>query len=560
MKKLIILFLAAMCVAAANAVPAYPGWQTKINADGSTIEVRCIGDETVHYYINRDGDEVRFTEDGNWETITDAPARARVRALQQKSPRIARIGSKTNLAPRGLVILASYQDTQFKPSNGHADMDSMLNGANYTYRGAHASVREYFREQSNGLYVPQFDVVGPITVSQKASYYGANNTYGNDKNPEKLIVEACQIAHDDYGVDFTRYDNDSDGQIDFVYVFYAGKGEADGGAANTIWPHNWYVYDGAGVTCMLDGKLLNNYACSSELDGRSGQRNGMGTFCHEFSHVLGLPDYYNTGNSYYSSSTPGAWSLMDAGSYNNDGNTPPNYSIYDKFFLGWIPPEVLDTIARRIVIEPNSIPGASGFQLSSANELQDRTAPAWVYYLENRQQTGWDTYLPGHGMLIWKVKYSESAWSTNSVNNGNTPYCSVVRQNSSSWYTDESKTTFPGTSFCTMYAPVMGKSLLNITESAAGVISLDFIDVVSDSLVTVTFMALNDTVSTKSVLIGADLVLPAVAELPACIDKNFIGWTADPNYADPIARPRDLFSAPVGKAVSGEMTYFAVYE
>ena len=105
-----------------------------------------------------------------------------------------------------------------------------------------------------------------------------------------MVVEACKAI--DGQVDFRDYDLYGNGEVDSVYFIYAGKGEADGGDAGTIWPHSWNLSD-QGRSLNLDGVDIQGYACSPELDG-SGKLNGMGTPCHEFAHVLGLPDLYCT--------------------------------------------------------------------------------------------------------------------------------------------------------------------------------------------------------------------------------------------------------------------------
>ena len=163
---------------------------------------------------------------------------------------------------------------------------------------------------------PDFDIYGPVTLSKNMSYYGGNDIYGNDKNPEKMIIEACQLLDDE--VDFAQYDNDGDGYIDNIYVFYAGKGEASGGSKDTVWPHSWNITAATSTPYIFDGVRLDRYACSNENEGS--HPDGVGTFVHGFSHVMGLPDLYAT--SYTSSFTPGAWSCMDYGPYNNDGRTP----------------------------------------------------------------------------------------------------------------------------------------------------------------------------------------------------------------------------------------------
>jgi M6 family metalloprotease-like protein len=306
-------------------------------------------------------------------------------------------------------------------------MDSMLVGENYTrnysytYKGktykiqSQGSARQYFEDASFGQYNPQFDVVGPVTISKEHSYYGKNDSYGSDMYPDKMVSEACTVADTLFDVDFTQYDNNNDGYVDFVFVIYAGYGEADGGAASTIWPHSWYL-SAAGARCEVDGKLVDLYACGNELDNFSKQHTGIGTFCHEFSHVLGLPDLYVTNTATHV--TLNEWDIMDYGPYNNEGNTPPAYSSYERFFLGWLTPRLI-TEPENITLENlNSSNSALIITESdTANLIGNDPNPTTFYMLENRQQEGWDQYLPGHGLMLTKIQYSYSRWAQNTVNN-----------------------------------------------------------------------------------------------------------------------------------------------
>lgn len=169
----------------------------------------------------------------------------------------------------------------------------MMNKEGYDYMGAIGSARDYFISQSGGLFQPTFDVVGPITLDNTMAYYGANDYSGQDVRPDEMVIDACKKAES--MVDFTIYDRDNDGFVDLVYVIYAGYGESsdiDGSLEDAIWPHAWYIYQGAQKRVSVDGKYLDAYACSAELLGNSGTtRDGIGTFCHEYSHTLGLPDF-----------------------------------------------------------------------------------------------------------------------------------------------------------------------------------------------------------------------------------------------------------------------------
>lgn len=434
MKKLIILTFAAFCSVLVNAVPARrDGRQVRL-PDGQEITVYQHGDEHFHWLTNENGEWIQRTEDGTFQVIP-ALTESQIERQRETSPkrktqlrRVAAQAYPTNIAKEGLIILVNFQDVQFQTPA--AEIDSMFMGADYSrnytydyvykrehYHGtvtSHGSARQYFSDMSYGKYVPTFRVVGPVTVSREMKYYG-ENVGDEDKHPEAMVKEACELAAQQ-GVDFSVYDNDHDGEVDFVYILYAGEGEADGGAEETIWPHSWSLKD-AGVTLKLNGKIVNTYACSNEMSATTREHDGVGTFCHEFSHVLGLPDLYETSGA-GDWKTCGEWDVMDYGPYNNEGNTPPAYSGYERFFMGWVVPRVLKDSEAVSLHEINS--SAEVLLLTTSgkhNLIGNDPDPATFWVLENRQLKGWDEYIPGHGMLITKVAYSYDLWYDNTVNN-----------------------------------------------------------------------------------------------------------------------------------------------
>ena len=430
MKKIVSIVICCATALCLYAVPARRTGRTVTQADGTTLTVYTHGDEHFHWQTNEQGEWLSLNAQGNYEVIpalTGEQIQARRNASRRRMPQQTTKATPLNIAPRGLIILVNFQDKAFTTTK--AEMDSMINGQHYTrdysytYGGERlhitstGSAREYFYEASNHQYHPQFDVIGPVTVSQKMSYYGSNDRQGNDKNAEKMIQEACELAKSEHNVDFTLYDNDNDGYVDFVYVFYAGYGEADGGSENTIWPHAYYL-TAANISCIIDGKQVDSYACSNELDYYSKKHSGIGTFCHEFSHVLGLPDLYITSDVRTTHKTLGAWDIMDYGPYNNDGNTPPNYSGYERFFMGWATPRVLtggEEVTLHDLTSSNEVLLIS--ETDEHNLIGNDPSLSTFYLLENRQQTGLDTYLPGHGLMLTKIQYNYSLWYSNSVNN-----------------------------------------------------------------------------------------------------------------------------------------------
>ena len=425
MKRLsILVFISAMTLAS-WAIPARKTGTIVTQPDGSEMVIYQHGDEHFHWITNEKGDWIEQGVDGFFR-VTKSLSAEQIEARRAQSARRAQYAaSPLNVAPRGLVILVNFADVAFETEK--AEMDSMLVGENYTrnysytYKGmtykiqSQGSARQYFQDASNGQYNPQFDVVGPVTISKNMSYYGKNDSYGSDMYPDKMVSEACTVADTLFDVDFTQYDNNNDGEVDFVFIIYAGYGEADGGASTTIWPHSWQL-SAAGTRCEVDDKIVNLYACGNELDYYSKMHTGIGTFCHEFSHVLGLPDLYVTNKATHT--TMNEWDIMDYGPYNNEGNTPPTFSAYERFFMGWLQPRLIvdaENVELKDIQESNE-----ALLISSTDQhnlIGNDPEPTTFYLVENRQQEGWDEHLPGHGMMLTKIQYSYSRWYQNTVNN-----------------------------------------------------------------------------------------------------------------------------------------------
>ena len=537
MKRILLFtFISITCLSMIYAVPAYRGWQTKSQPDGTTIQLRLVGDEFHHYWSDAEGNIVRQDANGYWRVVEATPSAETITARRKASPmlqsRPKRAIGDRNFAPRGLVILVNFKDSKFNNTNTASAMNDLMNSSNYTYNGATGSVRQYFSDQSDGQYTPEFDVIGPVTLPDYMAHYGGNDSQGSDKLPGDMIVEACSIANELHNVDFTQYDNDNDGYVDFVYVIYAGMGEADGGAKNTIWPHNWdlesaYYYDNCTYDRderMFDGKYINNYACSAELDGQTGKRAGIGTITHEFSHVIGLPDLYDTtyGQNHENEATPGAWHIMNAGSYNNNGNTPPNYTIYDKYFLGWKTPVNPGNEPQLLTLQPAGTKEYNAYQITTGNTLLPYTSTTTAYYIENRQQSGWDAHLPGHGLVIWKVQYNDQAWANNGPNDDVLRY-TIVSATGKTTQLGTDADPFPGTKNKTEWQDISSKPLLNITETN-GVISLNYIEIPDETSWKYEVLYENATVSSEQgkVLKGGTLTLTVKPAYGYLLDETMI--------------------------------------
>lgn len=481
--------IVALSSPTALAVPAKPGIIKYATAEGDSISVYLRGDERNHFFTTTDGYLLTRHADNTFRyavpvgntlvestklaadpgkrsidaeallssfskqtayTLHQSAAKAKPRrGVKAVAPEAGESTFQTKGSPHICIILVEFSDNSFS-YNAQTFVD-MFNKTGFNEHSATGSVADYFKASSNGQFTPTLDVLGPVKLSKTMSYYGGNNRYGDDQAPEQMVIDACAML--DSSVDFSVYDTDNDGVIDNVYVVYAGYGEAQGAPDETIWPHSWAVQSGAGKTKYLDGKLLDHYATSNELNGTSGtDLDGIGTFCHEFSHVMGLPDLYAT--TYTSSFTPGEYSLMDYGSYNNDSHTPPTHSAYERYCLGWIDPEVLESPE---IVTIRSISDQGGYN-SSRIIKTGKTNEYFV--LENRQQTGWDKYIPGHGMLVWHIDYDPSVWRENVCNN--TPshqYIDIEEADGKQSEYNRNGDTFPGSSKVTSFTDETNPSM-----------------------------------------------------------------------------------------------------
>ncbi len=488
--RLLILSLLAACTLTLQAKPAYRGGIEVTQPDGTTITIYMHGDEFFHYKTTEDGTWVKLHEDGFYRAIpalSDEQIQAR-RKQSQKFRKTEQIQAETvyplNIAPKGLIILVNFKDTKMQAENTQEAFYRMHNDANYKDNGAYGSARQYFIDQSRGQYQPEFDVVGPVTVSQNMAYYGENTAWNpsigdyDDANVAELVQEAVKLA-DKLGVDFSKYDHNGDGDVDFIYFIYAGYGEADSGIENTVYPHTYWVKQGYGISLKLDGKFIDTYACGSELNASTNKRDGIATFCHEFSHVLGLPDLYTTTGANHK--TMGEWDILDYGPYNDKGNTPPAYSAYERFFLGWLTPTILNeasTVTLHDLLNHNV--ACLVAEKGTHNLIGNGPDPTKFFLLENRQQEGWDEFLPGHGLLITQVRYKYSLWFSNAVNNTPTRMGVDIMEadgkapsynGTDNGYFGKPEDAFPAGA--TSYTPFSNYPITNIEEND-GVITFDF--------------------------------------------------------------------------------------
>jgi M6 family metalloprotease-like protein len=398
--------------------------------------------------------------------------------------------------PKSLVILVNFRDKSFVTPNPQAAFSDLLNQNNYSTNGGTGCAKDYFHDSSNGTFNPQFDVVGPVTLNNDMAYYGANDANGNDIAPAQMVVDACSKAAAS-GVDFSQYDTDKDGVVDNIFIYYAGYNEAEGGPASSIWPHRWAIYptalysngnySGTVASTTFNGVTILDYACTSELKGNSGSNMcGIGTFCHEFGHVLGLDDYYVTSGTDHH--TLSVWNIMDYGAYLNSGRTPPTYCAYDRYFLKWLNPiqlNVADDYSLDYLGTSNKAYLISQTANRDKDIANDSNSPEY-FLLENRQKTNWDKYLPGHGMIVYHIYYNATTWANNAPNNDpNAMGVDIVEADGMALTETASLDPtlpgdpFPGTSNITTYNPTLRngtntkKPLVKIQENN-GIIQFHF--------------------------------------------------------------------------------------
>jgi M6 family metalloprotease-like protein len=498
MKKIftiLVVCLSFLAVFNAFAGPAYPFPIEVLQPDGSVLTIRLHGDEHFGYTTTEDGYLLQQTQQGGYEYAqivdneiisTGILARnnrsdaelALISILNKEKPvfqaTIELFRENSNLkrgAPqrlsknplfgtkKGIAILVNFTDKSFTYSR--QNFDNLLNQTGYSANNATGCAREYFEVSTFNQFSPEFDVYGPYNLSHDMAYYGARNGSNNDSRVGEMIIEACQKALE-AGVDFSQYDTDNNGTVDQVFVYYAGNNEAEGGGSNTIWPHRSVV----STSLTFNEKSLRDYACSSEMRGSGGTMCGIGTFCHEFGHILGLPDLYDTSPA--NSNTIGYWDIMCSGGYNNGGSTPPTYSAWERFYLGYITPrfdekggievlsaegeymlEPLITSNKAYIIAKDDIHNLNG---ASPN-------PKEFFIVENHQNIGWDassksTYegTLGHGLLVTRINYVSSAYAANTVNNNNTALgVDIIEADGS--YGSFGGDTYPGTNNKVTFVP-----------------------------------------------------------------------------------------------------------
>lgn len=458
---------ALLCAAAASAhsapAPAVPRVITQ--PDGSSVTLTLFGDAAFHCwltpegyvasegedgffrYVDNDGRTTQFivgqgvpaSIDANLSFEAYKAANTRAAFLQNAAAssksrvkaRVDKLGNSkwdntdghdirevnTEGELRALVVLVNFTNEQFSVSaDPRQTIDDMLNKPGFDEYDATGSVFDYYNSVSAGQFFPKFDVYGPVDVSRRHIDYvtGWGETYTNADGKEVAVYAPGRIVEEvvqalDGKINFTDYDANGDGLVDFIYIFHAGQGATTGGGVNrTIWPHAFTLESAIGKGIEVDGVTVNRYVMSCELQGRTLM--GAGMFCHEFSHILGMPDLYDTANNGSTSQcfTPGTFSNMDAGNYNNNAHTSPTFSGYERYALEWMKPVEINAAAD-LTILPLTARNLA-YKVPTLN-------PQEYFIFEARAPQSYDTYLEGHGLAVWHIDFDLGIWQNNTVNN-----------------------------------------------------------------------------------------------------------------------------------------------
>ena len=457
-KKLLFgLLFAAMT---AGAVKMKPGINIIKQADGTTITVRAYGDEDLSYFLASDG-TLLYQEGTNFyiagvkadgtlystgvlahepsmRTINEISAIKAQNAkafynsmeTQAKANKVRRepMTPDNSLLPslgkhKIPVILVEFSDVEFSVENPKATFDKYLNGKELFNKETdpemgqnYAGVAKYFKDMSFGKFEPEFEVYGPVNLGKPLATYGAG--YSSQENMGLLLTDACTAVDDE--VDFTQYDSNDDGNIDLIYIIYAGFSQSiAGNSTDCIHPKSGYL----SLAKSFDGMDVKRYGVNNELNGTPADQangpiiNGIGLFCHEFSHCMGLPDLYPKSGSIAEAcinQNMDYWSLMDAGEYTANGYRPTAYTAWERERLGWM--------------EIGTLTGPSNVELKSLDEggaafriYNDKDETGHEYYIvENVQNNGWNKNLFGNGLMVTHVDYLSSQFSLGGCKVNNT--------------------------------------------------------------------------------------------------------------------------------------------
>ncbi|NCC19136.1 MAG: M6 family metalloprotease domain-containing protein, partial [Bacteroidia bacterium] len=413
-----LLFIAILLISQISmAVPAYKGLVQLSQPDGTEVSAYLFGDERISWVESEDNYTLMYNKQGyleyaikdqvgdmipsgiiaksqNERSISDinflSTIQKKLRYSQSQIDLMLQmtemLDNRKSQGVEGitigirklLVILVQYSDVAFTYSR--QDFENLFNQIGYSANQSTGSIRDYFAANSFGKFDLQCSVIGPFTLANTRAFYGAATSTMNDANARQMIIDACYAA--DSVIDFSVFDNDANLIVDGIHVVYAGKGQHNGGGTDAVWAHRSRL----DPPIILDGVRIREYSCASEKNS-SNKMSGVGVHAHEFGHVLGLLDYYDTDYDQNGvSKTLGNLDVMDAGAYNNDEKTPPLYNAYSRIFLSWASPYIIDST---MLMDITSIPNqdtALIFRVNTNNEGE-------YFLLENMNFFGWNAHL-----------------------------------------------------------------------------------------------------------------------------------------------------------------------
>jgi M6 family metalloprotease-like protein len=422
----------------AKAVTAYPYPIEYTQPDRSIITVQLKGDEKVHWAETIDGYSLQYNSSGTLEYamlnekndmvpsgiqahnldrrttdeiifLENTPlhllySESQISVFKQiwKATNSTKLGGFPTTGTRKfLMILANYSNTT--PTFTQAMFNNYMNQVSYNGTG---SFRDFFLESSYGQLIVNTTVTVWVTLTNPHNSYSTSDV--DLVNWQKMVYEAVVAANP--LVNYADYDNNSDGIVDGIAVIHQGMGQEESGSVNDVWSHNSSLsayYSAAQRT--FDGVYVDPYTTQPELS--SGGMGNIGVMCHEFGHNLGAPDFYDTDygtNGQYDGT--GNWDLQAGGSWNGNpaGSTPAQPNAYTKTVVyGWATAQVLSTGCNITLY--NSAENQNSFYRINTNTSNE-------YYLcENIQQIGFDTYVPGHGMIIYHVNATVGTSAVNAA-------------------------------------------------------------------------------------------------------------------------------------------------
>ncbi|HPT02785.1 MAG TPA: M6 family metalloprotease domain-containing protein [Bacteroidales bacterium] len=569
-KNLRLVFLSCFLVAGlminhALAVTAYPKQINYNQPDGTSLTVQMRGDEWIHWAETTDGYTVLSGQNNGYEyAIKDADGNLKLSGILAHNPgqrsqselaltrhveknaffsnnqlkemkafykgsgnsrAVMSGGFPTTGTRKLLVILANFSNTSttFPQTN----FDNYMNQANYNGTG---SFKDYFLEVSYGQLTVMSTVTTWVTLSNTHDYYGPESKWG------QFAYDAVVAANNQAAVDFSQYDNNGDGYVDGIAIFHQGEGQEYSGSTNDIWSHSWSL-SSAGYSSSqrtFDGVLVDDYTTMPETMG--GAMGTIGVMCHEFGHNLGAPDFYDTD---YSTSGQydgtGEWDLQASGSWNgNNGTKPAAPNPYTKAYVyNWVTPTVISTAQNVTLNDATTSTDVVRYNTTTTNE----------YFLcENRQQTGFNTGIPGHGMLIYHVdgSYITSHSSANDINctshQGMYPMSAVATTSTGIHTTannkiDVSGCPWPGTSSKTTFTDATTPWSKSWAGNATSKPITNIVENTSTGTITFSFMGGSVTpAAPTATTVAAGNISTTTATLNATVNANNASTTVTFEY------------------------------